>query len=54
MRSKKGTITLNGILGNPVIVKHKYMWLPNSVAISGGESHYSFNGFNPTPLSGAC
>jgi hypothetical protein len=52
-RSKKGTITLNGILGNPVIVKHKYMWLPNSVAISGGESHYSFNGVQPDPRFGS-
>jgi hypothetical protein len=52
-RSKKGTITLNGILGNPVIVKHKYMWLPDSVAISGGESHYSFNGVQPDPRFGS-
>ena len=51
--SKKGTITLNGILGNPVIVKHKYMWLPSSVAISGGESHYSFNGVQPDPRFGS-
>lgn len=51
--SKKGTITLNGILGNPVVVKHKYMWLPNSVAISGGESHYSFNGVQPDPRFGS-
>src|SRR5580765_4797153 len=50
---KRGTITLNGILGNPVIVKHKYTWLPNSVAISGGESHYSFNGVQPDPRFGS-
>ena len=52
-RSKKGTMTLNGILGNPVIVKQKYMWLPNSVANTGVEGHYSFNGVQPDPNFGS-
>jgi hypothetical protein len=52
-RSKTGSIPLNGILGNPIIVKHKYMWLPNSVAVNGDDGHYSFNGVQPDPDFGS-
>jgi hypothetical protein len=49
-RSKKGSIPLNGILGNPVIVKHTNLWLPDSA--KGGD-HFSFNGVQPDPDVGS-